>query len=317
MKKILSLTVIFLLCFQNFTAQEDENLSNIQEFTPSKLLRIGQWDIKSFWGVFTQTTRTDAGTRSVDIIRETFLTNTNEIFTGVSRNSRVNLGLIFQIRSNQIGGNNFYDALGVFRFKNDERTTRSGLTTIAPSIRIQPFRSISNFSLTSSFYIPVFEDTPTFNGFNDDFGQPQRTPFLDQRSFSWETKFFFDKTFGGNQWQVFTQLDTRFNFGEDADEADDDENSGERFANESLFLPISAFLSYFPSPKSTVFVNVQQAFLIDRGNGFEQNSTAYGFGAKYQLTRVFNLEASFSDIFRGRNFQGLGNTYSLGIRALF
>lgn len=317
MKKVLPLFVIFFLIFQNFTAQEDEDLSVIQEFTPSKLLRIGQWDIKSFWGVYTQTSRTDQGTAEVDILRETFLTNTNEIFTGISKNSRVNIGLIFQVRSNQIGGNNFYDALGVFRFKNDERTTRSGLTTVAPSIRLQPFRSISNFSLTTSFYIPVFEDTPTFNGFNDDNGDPQRTPFLDQRSFSWETKFFFDKTFGGNQWQLFTQLDTRFNFGEDSDEADADENSNERFANESLFLPISAFISYFPTPKITTFANIQQAFLIDLGNGFEQNSTSYGVGAKYQLTRVFNLEASFSDIFRGRNFQGLGETYSLGVRALF
>ncbi len=316
MKKILALSIILFLTVQNFTAQSD-GVSNIQEFTPSKLLRKGQWDIKSFWSVYTQTERTDAGSNRVDIIRETFLTNTNEIFTGVSNNSRVNIGLIFQLRSNQIGGNNFFDALGVFRFKSDERTTRSGFTTIAPSIRLQPFRSISNFSITSSFYIPIFKDTPTLNGFNDDFGQPQRTPFLDQRSFSWETKFFFDKTFGGNQWQLFTQLDTRFNFGEDADEASDDENSSERFANESLFLPISAFLSYFPTPKSTVFANIQQAFLIDLGNNFDQNSTAFGFGFKYQLTRVFNLETSYSNIFRGENFQGLGNTYSLGVRAIF
>jgi hypothetical protein len=77
------------------------------------------------------------------------------------------------------------------------------------------------------------------------------------------------------------------------------------------------FLSYFPSDKSTLFVNVQQAFLIDLGNEFEQNYTQLGFGGKYQMTEVLNLEASYGKIVRGVNFQGLGHTFSLGLRALF
>lgn len=325
MKKLLPFCSLLLLPFVTITAQDDTELSNIQEFTPSKLLKKGQWDIKSFWGVYTQTKQTDAGSRKVDILRQTFLTNTNEIYTGVSNNSRINLGLIFQIRSNQNGGNNFYDALGVFRFKNDQRTTRSGLATIAPSIRVQPFRSIANFSLTSSLFIPVFEETPTFTGNTLGNGDPERTPFLDQRSFAWETKFFYDKTFGANKWQLFTQVDFKYNFGESSPEASENENADERFAGESVFLPLSAFLSYFPSSKSTVFVNVQQTFLISIDNprfegdeeGFSQNATAWGFGFKYQLTPVLNVETSFSDIFRGENFQGVGETYSIGLRALF
>ncbi len=314
MKKYFLLSIVSLFIVGTSFSQEK---SNVQTFTPSKLLAKGQWDIKSFLSVYTQTTRTNARSQKVDIDRQTFLTSTNEIYTGVSSNSRVNIGLIFQVRSNQEGGNNFYDALGVFRFKNDKLDTRSGLTTIAPSVRIQPFKNIGNFSLTTSFFIPVFGDTPTLTGRITGDGEEERTPFLDQKSFAWETKFFFDKTFGGDKWQVFTEADFKFNFGKDADEVDADENADERFANESLFLPLSSFLSYFPSSKSTIFVNLQQAFLIDRGNGFEQNSTAWGFGAKYQLTPVLNIETSFSDIFRGNNFQGLGETYSIGVRALF
>lgn len=283
--------------------------SNIQTYTPSKLLQKGQWDIKFFNSVYTQTKQTDGGSTSVTLAngRETYFTNTTEIFTGISENSRINIGLIFQVRSNTFGG---ADALDVFKFKDDENS-RFGLTTIAPSIRVQPFKNIGNFSFTSSFYIPVFKDEPNAN-------------YLDKRSYFWETKFFYDRTFGGGNWQIFTEVDLGFNFGESRKDADElTENVSERFANNSLFLPLSAFLSYFPSSKSTVFVNAQQAYLIGYDNpgpddnNFSQNSTSLGFGGKYQLTNTLNIEASYGKIVRGHNFQGLGHTYSIGLRALF
>ena len=183
------------------------------------------------------------------------------------------------------------------------------MTTIAPSIRVQPFASVANFSFTLIVYLPIFEDKAAL-------------PYLDKRSVFWETKFFYDKTFGGNKWQVFTEADLGFNFGEkrineNNIDADLDFNNGERFANNSLFLPFSAFLSYFPSSKTTVFVNGKQSFLVDLGNDFAQNSTSLGFGGKYQLSNVLNIEVSFDQFVRGHSFQGLGQTYSVGLRALF
>jgi len=307
MRRHLFLVIAFtLFCFGAGIAQE---ASNVQTFTPSKLLGNGQWDIKSFWSVYTQTEQTNERSRRNDIERQTFLTITNEFFTGVSKNSRVNLGVTFQVRSSQIGGDNLYDALGVFRFEDDETSAKASLTSVAPAIRIQPFKNIGNFSLTSSFIIPIFEDTPGI--------------FLDQRSFAWETKFFFDHTFGGNKWQLFTEVDTKLNFGEDREDVSPTDNSGERFAGDSLFLPLSAFLSYFPSAKSTIFINAQQTFLIgidnpqfNGGDNFSQNGTALGFGGKYQLTSKLNIEASYSNIVRGNNFQGLGETYSIGLRVI-
>ncbi len=307
MKNLNNLATLCLLIFTStaLTAQEKETSSgksNIQEFTPSKLLEKGQWDIKFFNSIYTQTERTDEGSSKVVIPRETFFTNTTEIFTGVSESRRINVGLIFQVRANTFGGASTLDVLS---FEDNTTDSRSGLTTIAPSIRIQPFKNISNFSFTSSLYIPVFEDVPN-------------APYLDKRSFFWETKFFYDKTFGADKWQVFTEADLGYNFGEDAIDADPaTENIGERFANESLFLPLSAFLSYFPTQKSTFFVNAQQAFLIDFGNNFSQNYTQLGFGGKYQVTDVLNVEASYGKFVRGESFQGLGQTFSLGLRAIF
>jgi len=301
MKRSLALLVFTAITFSVFSQEETkEQKSNIQEYTPSKLLNKGQWDIKFFNSLYTQTVRTDQGSSSVTIPRETFFTNTTEIYTGISENSRVNIGFIFQIRSNTFGG---ADALDVFKFE-DNASARSGLTTIAPSIRIQPFASIANFSLKSSVYLPIFKDKAN-------------APYLDKRSVFWETKFFYDNTFGDNKWQVFTEVDLGFNFGEKSTNADADSNVTERFTNNSLFLPFGVFLSYFPSTKITIFVNAKQAFLIDLGNDFTQNYTSLGFGGKFQLTRVLNVEVSFDKFVRGNNFQGLGQTFSLGLRALF
>ena len=287
---------------------EPELTSNVQTFTPSKLLNKGQWDIKFFNGLYTQTKQTDGGTEAFDIPRQTFFTNTTEIYTGVSDASRINVGVIFQVRANTYNGAN---ALSALSFGDNGTDARSGLTTIAPSIRVQPFRNIGNFSFTSSLYFPVFKDVPN-------------APYLDKRSVFWETKFFYDKTFGGNKWQLFTEADFGFNFGEKRADADPaTANIGERFANNSIFVPLSAFLSYFPSSKSTVFVNAQQAFLAGYdnpdavGNNFSQEYTALGFGGKYQLTTALNIELSYNNFVRGSSFQGLGETFSLGLRALF
>ena len=300
-------TFVLVISLKSYAQDDtDKDKSNIQTYTPSKLLSKGQWDIKFFNSIYTQTKQTDGGSKSVSIPRQTFFTNTTEIYTGISNNSRINIGFIFQVRSNNYGGSTF----GVFNFKNDANS-RSGLTTIAPSIRVQPFKNIGNFSFTSSFYIPVFSDKPN-------------APYLDKRSYFWETKFFYDKTFGNDKWQIFTEIDFGFNFGETRKNADPvTENISERFANNSLFLPISAFLSYFPTNNTTIFANLQQTYLIgynnpDNGdNNFSQNGTAFGFGGKLQLNETLNLEASYGKIFRGNNFQGLGNTYSIGLRALF
>ncbi|WP_298416893.1 hypothetical protein [uncultured Kordia sp.] len=301
---ILTMLALLFVSFSFAQDQDDETTdekSNIQEYTPSKLLKKGQWDIKFFNSIYTQTERTDERSNSVTIPRETFFTNTTEIYTGISDNRRINIGFIFQVRSNTFGG---AGALDVFKFK-DNGQARSGLTTIAPSIRVQPFKNISNFSFTSSVYLPIFKDKAN-------------APYLDKRSVFWETKFFYDKTFGQDKWQVFTQADFGFNFGEKGKDANPtDSNVGERFANNSLFLPLAAFLSYFPSAESTVYVNAKQAFLIDLGNDFAQNSTSVGVGTKYQLNDVLNVEASFDKFVRGNNFQGLGQTFSIGLRALF
>lgn len=306
-KYIIIILVLFISVGFSQDNPQEKQTSNIQEYTPSKLLKKGQWDIKFFNSLYTQTEKTDGKSNSVTIPRETFFTNTTEIYTGISASSRINVGLIFQIRSNTYGGVGAFD---VFKFENNKTGSRSGLTTIAPSIRVQPFASLANFSITSSVFFPIFKDD--YNPY-----------YLDKRSVFWETKFFYDKTFGGDKWQVFTELDLGFNFGKKTINENNidihtlDFNNVERFANNSAYIPVGVFLSYFPSNKTTVFANAKQAFLVDLGNNFSQNSTSLGLGGKYQFTQILNVEASFDKFVRGHSFQGLGQTFSLGLRAIF
>lgn len=271
-----------------------QELSNVQAFTPSKLLAKNQFDIKLFNSIYTQTKEADKDRKVIKgKDRSNFFTSTLEFYYGITESARINVGFVAQARANTSGGEN---AFSVFNFEDNGATTgtaRSGFTTFAPSIRVQPIESLPNFSFTSSVYLPIFKKDQ--NG------------YLDKNSTFWETKFFYDHTFGGNQWQIFTEIDLGFNFGE--------EGGNENFANNSLALPISAFLSYFPSSKSTIFVNAQQFFLIDLGNEFEQNYTSLGFGGKYQVTERLNLEASYSQFVAGRD-TGLGEVFSIGLRFL-
>ena len=53
------LVVALIINFNAFAQEEDDaTKSNIQTYTPSKLLDKGQWDIKFFNGLYTQTKST-------------------------------------------------------------------------------------------------------------------------------------------------------------------------------------------------------------------------------------------------------------------
>ena len=201
------------------------------------------------------------------------------------------MGAIFEFRSNVIGGR---DALEVFKFDGDETTARSGFTSIAPSIKFVPIASVNNFSIQSSFFIPLV-DNETENGV-----------FLDQKGYIWQNRFFYDYTFPGDKWQLFSEINSELSFG----------NQNESFANNSLNLTPGLFLSYFPSSKFTVLVLAQHSQRLDLGNNFPQDFTALGGGAKYQMNKALNLELLYTNFVRGNN-TGLGETFNIGLRAIY
>ena len=300
MKKLIIAIIALAISFTGFSQDDDQDDSGsvIQNLTPSQLIKKGQVDIKWFNNLFTQTRVADASGDVSTAPRQNFFTSTVDAFIGVSENRRVNLGLILEFRSNTIGGRGAFD---VFQFDGQNGTARSGLTSIAPSIKFVPFKNAPRFSIQSSLVIPVIE-SEFDNGV-----------FFDQDGFVIQNRFFYDLPLGGSkEWQLFFDLNTEFNFGDDLTFGPDGRSDGS-FANDSLRLIPGVFLSYFPTSNFTVQGFVQHFQLIDLGNDFEQDLTAAGAGAKYQLTKTLNIEGLFSYFFRG-NDTGLGESFNIGLR---
>ncbi|WP_425657064.1 transporter [Tenacibaculum ascidiaceicola] len=287
-RQLISFSILFFLVVQISNAQEDKvEKSNIQTYTPSKLLNNGQWDIKWFNNLYTETKFADADGKSKSKLRENYFTSTLEAFTGISENNRINIGAIIEFRSNTIGDR---QALSVFSLKDNPNTERKGITSFAPAIKFQPLKNVGNFSVQSAVHIPLVSNE-TENGV-----------FLDQTAWTFQNRFFYDYTFSNGKWQLFTELNTEYNFG--------DEDS---FANNTFLLAPGIFFSYFPNEKSTVLVFTQHS---QRFGDFTQDYTALGLGGKYQITKTLNLEVLYSNFVRGTN-NGLGQSFNLGIRALF
>lgn len=287
--KIISLLVLMLTFTLSAQEEQPEEKSNIITYTPSKLLNQGQWDIKWFNNLYTQTKDSEQAEKQP---RETYFTSTIDIFTGISKTNNFNVGLLFEIRSNAV---NDLAASEVFKFKNNPlNSTRTGLTSFAPAVKFNPFKQLNNLTIQSAFHIPLVKN------------ESVNSVYLDQKGYIFQNRFLYDYTFSGDEFQLFAELNTEFNFGDKEDS----------FANNSLVLAPSVFLSYFPSQKFTVLVLAQHAQRIDLGNDFAQDYSVLGAGAKYQLTKVVNIEALYTKFVRGSN-TGLGQTFNIGLRTLF
>jgi hypothetical protein len=303
MKKFLyKILFLNLLTISFIYAQVEENSeSNIQNYTPSKLLEKGKFDIKWFNNLYTETTRASTNGDVINIPRGNYFTTSIEAFTGITESKKLNIGLIIEYKSNSFAGSESFSTLS---FKNEVGKSRAGISSIAPSVKIAPLSSLPNFSIQSTFYIPlVGKETNQFG-------------YLGNNSFIWQNRFFYDYTFESRKFQLFSELGTRLFFGEKSVDSNGNSNPDGGYANNSLELVPGAFLSYFVSNKFTVLGYAQQQVLIDLGNKFSQNYTVAGLGTKYQLNDTLNLELLYGKFVRG-NDTGLGNSFNFGLRAIF
>jgi len=287
--KITSLLFLMIVFSVNAQEEQPEEKSNIITYTPSKLLNKGQLDIKWFNNLYTQTKDSE---KTIKQARQTYFTSTIDIFKGISNNNNLDVGLLLEIRSNAVNG---LDASDVFNFENNpSKSTRSGFTSFAPAVKFNPLKQVSNLTLQSAFHIPLVKN------------ESENGVYLDQKGYIFQNRFLYDYTFPGDEFQLFAELNTEFNFGDKEDS----------FANDSFVLAPSIFFSYFPSQEFTVLVLAQHAQRFDLGNEFAQDYSVIGAGAKYQLSKVVNIEALYTKFVRGSN-TGLGQTFNIGLRTLF
>lgn len=254
MKKLFVL-LCFICCLVHGQEELDQPQSNIQTYTPTKLLSQGQWDIKWFNNLYTEVKRKDKNGDKINFPRQNFFTSSLDVFTGVSSSNRLNVGVLLEYRSNTILGKNILVPFGFSR----QSYRRSGLSSIAPAVKYTPIKSWARFAIQTSFSFPLFENE-TEDGI-----------FLDQKGYTFQNRFFYDYLAPNGVIQIYSELNTEFSFGEDT----------ASFANDSFRLTPGVFVSYFPSPNTTLLGLVQHSQLLDLGNSINQRFTAIGGVAKF------------------------------------
>lgn len=283
--------IMLVFASQAYTQTQTGNKQkHILSYTPSKLLSRGQWDIKLFNNLYTETKGVNENGVQRNYSRRNFFTSSLEIFTSTAAKKQWNLGLVLDVRSNTIDGRPIIDAL---KFANVAGQTRFGISSIGPALKFSPISSLNNFTIQTTFSIPLLKQ------------EVQDEVFLDQKGFTWQNRFFYDLSLKNGMWQLFSELNTEFNFGK----------KDASFANNSLRLTPGIFLSYFPIYEWSLLILLQHSELLDLGNQFYQNYTAIGAGTKLQWSTKCNLELLYTRFIKG-NSTGLGSSYNLGIRVL-
>lgn len=291
--------------------------SFIQTYTPSSLLKKNQLEVQLYNNLYTQTAfrRSNRQKESIDK-RENYFTGLINILYGISENRRINVGLDINLRTVHINENENSSPLKVFTFRKNDMLNRTGVSSLGPTIKIVPFKN-SKLSLKSSFLIPITQDNEGVEQILVDTSFVRKYPFFDWDRYTWWNQFFYDRNIG-TKWQIFLEADLLFRFAKSASSYADDS------PRENLLdTPLSTFLSYFPSEKSTVYVMLQYSprfALTSIENNEKASDFKYqgdfaqtGLGFKYQVTNKLGLEVLYTNFFTSSS-QGAGSTFNLGIR---
>ncbi len=260
---------------------------NLQAYTPSTLLRRGQFEIKQFNNLYTQTASFNDQRQAIDQNRRsTFFTGITNVLFGI--NTRLNVGFDVYFRSvrNDATGSSPF-ALFEFASGND---ARSAISQVGPKIKVNPFASIPNLSVQSAVLFPLADDL--------DGNEDPNSPFLDFDDMQWFTQLFYDKTLSRNSLLYF-ESGVFFRFGSEF---------------EDFFTPLKAIYSYFPTAKATIYANSEFTPFWD-GGSINAYFGQLGLGGKYQLLDSLEIELLYTDFLFGKN-QGAGQTYNIGFRII-
>ncbi len=287
MKRI-NLYFLFLLALTagTFAQSEDEEIF-LQSYTPSVLFHKGEFELKIFNNLYTQTAYFDDGSNSISTNnRSNFFTGIFSFIYGI--NSDLNLGLEFWLKSAK---NNSVDSspFEIFDFNNSSNS-RTVVSHIGPKIKFLPFTNtfLDEVSLQSTLLFPVA----------DNLEGSATSPFVEFDSYVWLNQFFYDKRLN-DDFSLFVEFDTWFRINK--------EFNGSNYYD----FPLKVFLSYYPSGKLTLYgMHEISTRFFGGGNAYYFH---LGGGIKYQLFDFLELEALATTFYLGKN-SGAGNTLNIGFR---
>jgi hypothetical protein len=275
----------------------EKTKSNLQLFTPSALFNKGEFEVNAFNSIYSQQHIRDADGDLVPLGQtQNFFTSMIMVTTGLSKKSRFNVGLDLFISKARtvVGEKSAFDI-----FNNSEALFNKTLISyIAPRIKFVPLKSVPRLSIQSALWIPVSNSL-------------ESEGFVAHNRYTWFTQIFFDKSIGEN-FQVFLETSLLYRF---------TRISAQRY--DFFRVPLSAFLSYFPTSKSTIFAFSQYSPRFETTNimgqeefGLSQSFTQIGIGGKYQITNDLGIEISYSDFAFSRS-EGAGHTVNFGLRYIY
>ena len=265
--------------------------SNLQAFTPSTLLVRGQFDVKVFNNLYTQTANfNDSGSRQDAGRRDTYFTSIISLQVGYS--SRLNFGLDLYPKAVRVGSEGS-SALDVLQFSTNGNA-QAALAAVAPKVKFVPFRNVPRLATQVLFYIPVVSDLE---------GQDSGRPFLDFDNFQTWIQAFYDVPINPSL-LLYLEGGLFFRFDTDND-----------LTNHELTYPMKGILNYFANDRLTLYAlaEVTPSAQWQDPSLFSTLYTQTGIGAKFQITPRFEVESLVTLFPYGVN-RGAGQTYNIGFR---
>ena len=254
--------------------------NNAARYVVSSTIRRGSAEIKIFNNLYSQEA---AGERS------SFFTTSISALYGVT--DRFNFG--FDLRYRRVRYDEAGAASNFAVLSEGGDFSRSAVSGFGPKVRIAPFGKLPNFSVQSALWIPLAGELE---------GGVDGSRFTDWNNATWFTQVFNDFPIGSN-FSLFTEVDVVW---EDIGSAA--EGAANRFST-----PVTAILSYFPTPKATLYgLASYSPFWMTEFDYFYQ----LGAGAKYQFTPRFEVEllaTAFDNSFLNQ-VNGNAGTVNLGVR---
>ncbi|HKK87214.1 MAG TPA: DUF547 domain-containing protein [Saprospiraceae bacterium] len=285
--------------------KEQEEKSNLELFTPSALFNKGEFEINVFNSIYSQQEIRGANGETIELPNtENFFTSWMTFMTGLSEQSRLNLGFDLFIHKARFTPGD-HSAFEVFHADDEALFNRTVVSYFAPKIKFVPIRKIPRLSVQSALWIPLRDDL-------------ESEGFIAHQRYTWFTQVFFDQ-YIGRDFQIFLEADLLYRFASVASQRYD-----------FFRTPVSTFLSWFPTSKSTLFAFGQYSPRFENSTvmamapngttseefGLTQWFVQLGVGGKYQITEALGMEISYSDFSFARQ-EGAGHTVNLGLRYIY
>jgi hypothetical protein len=258
----------------------------LQRYTASSMLLWGQWEAKYFQQIYSQTHYFDGnGKPQPQNARSTYYSGIASFTLGLK--TWLNFGMEAWLRSVRIDQPSA-SPFAILGFQSGPNS-RTALGAIGPKVKIQPLRAVNGFSIQSALLIPVGRDLE---------GVQSGRPFLATQNLQWWTQFYFTQQLS-NHWQLFAEVDAYASLLTRASAP----GQVSTFA-----LPVSVYLSYFPSNRVTVYV-MNQVWPTTSSVWYQA-----GIGGKLRFTEQLEVEMMYGRFLAGIATAGQANAFNLGVR---